>query len=338
MTLEPTPSSPRNLPRDGAVLTKPVVVLDSADSQLTGLARSLEAAGIGTAYHQIDEPETDLVDLLQGATVLVTESTHIRTELLDQLPRLRLIVRAGTGVDIIDVESARSRGVQVANVPYYCVEEVADHTVLLILSLVRQLDAYATDVSRGTWPAPLRPGVRRMSSLVVGVVGLGRIGHQVVQRLRGFGCSLLVCDPQATRAPDGTTMATLDEVIRGSDVITLHCPLTESTRGLLDSTRLGEDARRPFVINVSRGELIDLEGLEAMLDVGLLRGVGVDVLPGEPWPDLTHPVVRHRQSIVTPHVAWWSEDALAELNHSIFSTIKRFVQTGDIPSSVEVIP
>lgn len=338
MSLNPVSSPNASTPLVDAPVTQPVVVLDAPDGQLRGLSRALGEEGISAAYHQVDSPDADLAALLQDSEVLVTESVHVRAELIDRLPRLRLIVRAGIGVDIIDVEHARQRGVRVANVPFFCVEEVADHTVLLVLSVVRQVRAYADDVAQGTWPAPLRPGVRRMSNLVVGVVGLGSIGMRVVQRLRGFGCSLLVHDPQATVAPEGTVLATLDEVLLGSDVITLHCPLNESTSGLLDARRLGASGRRPFVVNVSRGGLVELNGLEDLLDDGRLRGFAVDVLPGEPWPDLGHPVVQHPRSLVTPHVAWWSEDAVAELNDSIFSTIQQFVRTGDISSDVEVIP
>lgn len=339
MTLKPAPTLPATAPHGSEGLTAAtVVVLDSPDSQLTEVARSLREAGIGTDYHQIDSPDQDLVSLLSEASVLVTESVHVRSDLLARLPRLRLVVRAGIGVDIIDVQDALARGVKVANVPHFCVEEVADHTVLLLLSLVRRLDPYLQDVRQGTWPAPLRPGVRRMSKLVVGVVGLGGIGTRVVQRLRGFGCTLLVHDPYAAQAPEGTSLASLEEVLTASDVITLHCPLTEDTEGLLTADRLADNPRRPIVVNVSRGGLVDLEGLDQLLDDGRLGGLGVDVLPGEPWPDLEHPAVRHPATLVTPHVAWWSEDAVTELNDSIFSTISHFVETGEIPTDVEVVP
>jgi D-3-phosphoglycerate dehydrogenase len=298
--------------------------------------QSLRQVEVTTEYHQIDSPQVDLTPLLRERTVVVTESVHIRRSLLEQLPQLRLVVRAGIGVDIIDVADARVRGVLVANVPQFCVEEVADHTLLLILSLVRKLDPYLNDVRQGIWHAPLRAGVRRMSRLQVGVVGLGSIGTQVVHRLRGFGCTPLVHDPQARQAPEGTILTSLDEVIRSSDIITLHCPLTEATRGLITAARLRENARCPVVINVSRGELLDLEGLHGLLEDGQVRGLGLDVLPGEPWPDLEQPVVRHPHALVTPHVAWWSEDAVAELNESIFTTISQFVQTGEVPANVEV--
>lgn len=313
-----------------------VVVLDSPDAQLALLAQLLTNAGVPTDYQQITGPDVDLVGLLKEATVLVTEATAIRAELLDQLPQLRLVIRAGIGIDIIDVAAASARGVRVANVPNFCVDEVADHTVLLVLATVRRLMAYTEDVRAGGWQVPMRPGIRRMSKLTVGVVGLGAIGSRVMQRLQGFGCTILVHDPRTVDLPGGVQAVTLDQLLAQSDVITLHCPLTEQTRGLLSGQALGANLKQPYVINVSRGELVDIDALDALIEAGHVSGAAVDVLPGEPWPDLSHSLVRRPEVLVTPHVAWQSDDALHELNVSVHDTIQHFVQHGQVPSEVEV--
>jgi D-3-phosphoglycerate dehydrogenase len=330
-----TEAAPTSEQQTEAVATK-VVVLDSPDAQLALLAQLLTDSAVPTEYRQITGPDVDLVDVLKDATVLVTEATAIRAELLDQLPQLRLVVRAGIGVDIIDVAGARSRGVRVANVPNFCVDEVADHTVLLVLAAVRRLMAYAEDVRAGGWQVPMRPGIRRMSKLTVGVVGLGAIGSRVMQRLQGFGCTILVHDPRSVALPDGVRPVALDELFAESDLITLHCPLTEQTRGLLSRDELSANLKQPYVINVSRGELVDIDALDTLIESGHVSGAAVDVLPGEPWPDLAHPFVRRPEVLVTPHVAWQSDDALHELNVCVHDTVQHFVQHGRVPSDVEV--
>jgi D-3-phosphoglycerate dehydrogenase / 2-oxoglutarate reductase len=313
-----------------------VVVLDSPDAQLALLAQLLKDSAVPTDYRQITGPDVDLVGVLRDATVLVTEATAIGAELLDELPKLRLVVRAGIGIDIIDVAGARSRGVRVANVPNFCVDEVADHTVLLVLAAVRRLVPYAEDVRAGGWQVAMRPGIRRMSKLTVGVVGLGAIGSRVMQRLQGFGCTILVHDPRTVALPDGVRSVALDRLFAESDIITLHCPLTEHTRGLLSGQALSANLKQPYVINVSRGELVDIDALDALIEAGHVSGAAVDVLPGEPWPDLSHAFVSRPEVLVTPHVAWQSDDALHELNVCVHDTIQDFVQHGRVMNEVEV--
>jgi D-3-phosphoglycerate dehydrogenase / 2-oxoglutarate reductase len=175
-----------------------------------------------------------------------------------------------------------------------------------------------------------------MSTLTLGVVGLGAIGSRVVGRLQGFGCTILVHDPRSVPLPEGVRSVSLEELVAESDVITLHCPLTEQTRGLLSSEQLQANDRHPYVINVSRGELVDIDALDELIDAGHVSGAAVDVLPGEPWPDLAHALIRRPEVLVTPHVAWQSEDALHELNASVYDTIQHFVQHGRVPNEVEI--
>lgn len=239
---------------------------------------------------------------------------------------LRLVQRIGVGLDNIAVAAATERGAWVANVPDYCVDEVSDHAVALLLGWARGTIVFDRDVKAGCWD-PSAARLRRVSELTVGIIGYGRIGHRTAAKLRAFGCHVLV-HTRARTVEAGTEWLELDELLARSDAVILHVPLTSSTRHLLDGARLHRMRPGAFLINVSRGPLIDNDALLAALRSGRLSGAGLDVVEGEPTPPPE--LVGRPEVIVTPHVAFSSEASLNELRRRAAEEVVR-VLAGERP-------
>jgi D-3-phosphoglycerate dehydrogenase len=220
---------------------------------------------------------------------------------MDALPALRAVVTGSVGYDRIDVEAAAERGIWVCNVPDYCVDEVADHTLALLLALARGVVALDRDARAGDWDALAAGPLRTLPGMRVGIVGFGRIGSAVGRRLEALGCELLVNDVRDVGVP----VVPLDELLEASDAVTLHVPLTVATRGLIGAEEIARMRRGALLVNTSRGAVVELEPLVDALRDGAVGGAALDVLPVEPpasLPDVPN-------LIVTPHAAWYSEES-----------------------------
>ena len=240
---------------------------------------------------------------------------------------LRIVARMGVGLDNIDVAAATARGAYVTNVPDYCVEEVSDHAVALVLAHMRGVVTLDREVKSGLW----RPGgakVARVAELTIGLVGLGRIGRVTARKLAGFGCRLLAADPGVKEPPHGVELVSVDRLRGEADVIILHLPLLEATRHLVDDAFIAGCAKRPLLVNVSRGGLVDNDALIRGLDQGRLRGAALDVVEGEPSPPAI--LTGRTDVIVTPHVAFLSPTSLLEVRRRSAEEVAR-VLTGAPP-------
>lgn len=224
---------------------------------------------------------------------------------------LRHIGRLGVGLDNIDVAAATARGALVTNVPDYCVEEVSDHAVALLLAWARGLIGFDTAVKAGVW-APAGARLHRVRDLTVGIVGLGRIGRRVAEKLAPFGVRLLAHNRGAIDAGGlPVAAATLDVLLAGSDAVIINAPLNAQSHHLFDDARIGRMRPGAFLINVSRGPIVDNAALIAALERGHLSGAGLDVVEGEPSPP--EALARRSDVILTPHVAFSSGASVAEL-------------------------
>ena len=232
---------------------------------------------------------------------------------------LRIVQRIGVGLDNIDVAAATDRGAWVANVPDYCVDEVADHAVALLLDWARGTVMFDRQVKSGRWD-PTAAQLRRVADLTIGIVGYGRIGRGTATRLRAFGCNILVFNRSAAR-DDRVEQVALDSLLERSHVVILHAPLNAETHHLINAARLHRMRAGAFLINVSRGPLIDNDALIAALETGHLSGAGLDVIEGEPDPPRA--LVERTDVIVTPHVAFSSDASLADLRRRAAEEVVR---------------
>lgn len=247
----------------------------------------------------------------RDADAILTTYMPIGAELLASLARCRIVARYGIGVDNIDVAAACAAGIVVTNVPDYSTEEVAVHTMALLLAAVRRLPRAMTAATTEPWTIEgIRP-IARLSEQTVGVVGLGRIGRRVISLLRPFEVRILGYDPFAGGAIEGVEMVdTLEALLAASDIVTLHLPLTAATRGLIGAAQLARMRPGALLVNTSRGGLVPTDDLVAALDAGAIGGAALDVLEHEP-ADAPRLAAR-REVILTPHMAYYSESALRE--------------------------
>ncbi|MET0625743.1 MAG: D-2-hydroxyacid dehydrogenase [Pyrinomonadaceae bacterium] len=267
---------------------------------------------------------------LAGATVAVVNKLPMRAGLLERLPDLKLIAVAATGTDNIDLEFCRGRGIEVRNVRGYARETLPEHVLMLVLALSRDLVGYREDVRAGLWQ---RAGqfclhtreIRDLHGATLGLVGYGTLGRGVERLARAFGMEVLISERKgATRLREGRTH--FEEVLRGSDVLSLHVPLDEETRGMVGGGELSLMKRSAILINCARGGVVDEAALASALREGRIAGAGVDVLSTEPPGDdnpLLDPSVPNL--IVTPHVAWAGRRAQQILADQLVDNIEAFV-------------
>jgi D-3-phosphoglycerate dehydrogenase len=250
----------------------------------------------------------------QAEALLVRSETRVTEALLDSAPRLRVIGRAGAGVDTIDVAAATSRGIVVVNAPGGNAVAAAEHSLALMFALARRVAAADASLKRGEWSRSRYIG-SELSGKTLGLIGLGRVGSEVARRAQGLDMRVIVFDPYV---PDehvqriGLEPVELDELLASSDFVSLHVPLTEATRGILSAERIAAMRPGAFVINCARGGLVDEPALLAALDNGGLAGAGIDVFGTEPVPD-DDPLPRHPKVVATPHLGASTVEAQANV-------------------------
>jgi len=275
--------------------------------------------------HDKTAPE-QVIERLRDATVAIVNKVQLREPTLAQLPGLKLIAMAATGYDCVDIEACRRRGIAVANIRNYAVHTVPEHCFMMLLALRRSLLGYRHDVEQGVWQQSeqfcfLNHPIGDLHGSTIGIIGEGAIGQGSAAIARGFGMNVLFADHEPPKAP-GVQFTPFDEVLETADVITLHLPLTPSTRNLIGLAQLRRMKRTAILINTARGGLVDEKALIQALDQGLIAGAGFDVLTVEP-PREGNPLldVRRPNFILTPHVAWASDGAMQFLADQMIDNI-----------------
>jgi D-3-phosphoglycerate dehydrogenase len=318
-------------------VSKPkVVVTDFSFPDLSTEEQILSAAGCEFSGRQC-RAEAELVELCQEADAVITQYAPITSAVIGAMTRAVAIVRYGIGVDNVDLEAARARGIPVCNVPDYCIDEVADHTLAFILAATRQVVSHTSHLRAGNWglAVPLS-AMKTLRQMTLGVVGFGRIGRAVTRRLAPFNCKLLVADP-AVAPPEierlGARPAPLDELLRNADLITLHCPSTPQTRKLVNRDTLARLKPGSILINVGRGDLVDTPALVEALEAGRLGAAALDVFDPEPIP-ANHPVLKMPNVILTPHVASASPTAMKKLRETAATLALMAVRGEALPNIV----
>ena len=281
-------------------------------------------------YAQITD-EAEILARCHDADGLLIQYTPFPRRMLEGLPRCKVISRYGVGVDSIDLKGATDLGIIVANVPDYCMEEVSDHTLAVFLCLVRKVISLERSIGSGTWDFRVAVPIHRLKGMTYGIVGCGRIGREVAKRVAAFGLRVIGYDPYVTEV-EGIQLVTFEEVLAQSDFISIHCSLTESSHHLFGRDQFERMERKPLVINVSRGAVVDEAALIEALEREWISGAALDVLEKEP-PDSHSPLLKRENVILTPHIAFYSEESKSEMKRRTAENVFR-VLVGEIPSSV----
>ncbi len=283
---------------------------------------------------QTKSPEEFIAAAADCDALLNTYAGPITAEVMAQMPRCKLIARYGIGVDTIDLEAATAAGIIVTNNPTYCIEEVAEHAMALMLACARKVVFYDRLVRAGQWAVPPGKPLFRLAGSTLGLVGFGNIARQVAVRAAAFGIRVLYCDPFLTQPPDGIpgTASQLKPMLAQADFVSLHPPLTPQTRGLFDDELFAAMKPSAFLVNCARGPIVDTAALVRALDAGKIAGCALDTTDPEPLPD-PHPLRGRDNVIINPHVAWYSEQAMKGLQAGAPNEVRRVLR-GEWPINV----
>lgn len=275
--------------------------------------------------------EEEIVSRCHDADGLIIQYAPLTRWVLERLSRCKVISRYGVGVDTIDLPAATELGIIVANVPDYCVDEVSDHTLALFLSLVRKVILLDRSIRSGSWDFRVALPIHRLKGMIYGIVGCGRIGRGVAKRVSAFGLRVIGYDPYLTEA-EGVPLVSFERLLGEADFISIHCSLTESSHHLFGRDQFQSMKRRPLVMNLSRGPVVDERGLIEALERGWISGAALDVLEKEP-PDTDNPFLRRENVILTPHIGFYSEESKSEMKRRTAENVSA-VLTGKLPDSV----
>ena len=279
--------------------------------------------------------EEELRSLAPGMDAIITCFKRVSADTIAAATDCLIVSRYGVGLDNIDVETATSLGILVTNVPDYCVDEVSDHAMALLLCAARRVMIYDRSVRAGAWDSAVGMPLPRVRGLTLGIIGYGRIGRAVAGKARAFGLRLLVHDPLVEPEvieEDGATPVSLEDLLRESDFVTVHAPLVPATRNLLDEEAFRVMRPTAWLVNTARGGIVDTTALAQALREGQLAGAALDVLPDEP-PDTEEALRSLPNVILTPHISFYSEGSLEELR---FRASRHVVQVlrGEIPTNL----
>jgi len=276
--------------------------------------------------------QCEVVERAKDADILVTNKKLLTKEVLSQLPKLKYISTLATGYNMIDTEYTRERGILASNIPAYSTDGVSQLVFALLLEITNNVALHNDTVKDGEWTKSKhfcywKTPLTELSGKTMGIVGFGKIGAAVAQIANGFKMNVIAYSPN-TRSYDGygkVDFVTLDEVIKNSDVISLHCPLNKETEGLVNLEFLKKMKNSAYLINTSRGAVIVEEDLKKALDEGIIAGAGVDVLSVEP-AKADNPLLTCEKCIITPHLAWASFESRSRLMDTLIKNIKGFLE------------
>jgi len=282
--------------------------------------------------HGLDSAESRAA--LRDADALMVTLQRVTAEVLDAMPKCRLVSRLGVGLDSIDLKAAEERGVWVANVPDYGVDEVSTHAMALLLAQLRGVVPLVQSTRSGAWDASPAKPIRRFREQTVGVLGFGRIGRAFAEKARGFGVRVIAHDAWVSvedmRAV-GVESVSLDELFRQSDFISLHAPLTAESKQVVNARTLAMMKPDAYLVNTARGGLIDEAALLEAIRAGHLRGAALDVLTSEPPradDAALQGLLREPRVLITPHVAWYSEEAMIDMRAKGADEVVRVLSGG----------
>jgi len=308
-----------------------VVITDCDHGSIEEEKAEFRRAGAELILAQV-QAEEEVIEFSKDADGLLNQYAFLTRKVLENLPKCKVISRYGVGVDSVDLKAATDLGIIVANVPDYCMDEVATQTIAMILSLARKTAFFDRKVKSGPWDFRLGIPIHRIKGKTLGLLGCGKIGLEVAKRISAFGVRVITFDPYLEKVPDGIERKDLDTVLRESDFISIHCPLNDSTRHLIEEKEFRKMEKKPLLINTSRGPIVDEKSLIQALEEGLLSGAGLDVLEKEP-PDSQNPILKMENVVLSPHVGFYSMESISELKRRTAKNVSDAL-SGKWPDSV----
>ncbi len=310
------------------------VVLTDYVWESVEMERQILGKDVSLVPLQTKKPDEFIAEAADCVALLNTYAGPITAEVMAKMPQCKIIARYGIGVDTIDLEAATKAGIIVTNNPTYCIDEVAEHTMALLLSAARKITFYDRQVRAGKWAVPPGKPIQRVNGSTVGLVGYGNIARAVAVRAAAFGMKVLYADPFIKQGQFDTPgdKVELDQLFAESDFVSLHPPLTPKTRGLMNDDAFSKMKKNAVLVNCSRGPVVDTDSLVRALDAGKIAGCALDTTDPEPLPD-PHALRGRENVIINPHAAWYSEQAMKGLQAGAPGEVAR-VLSGQWPINV----
>lgn len=310
-----------------------VIVSDYLEQDLNWEKEQFDKMNLESSFYQLKNQTPDkLIEKIFDADILIVNMAKMSREVLSQLKKCKLIIRHGAGYDNIDVKAASELGITVSYIPDYCAFEVAEQAVMLLLSsyrkFVNQLKSFESSVLQGKWDYSEVIPIRRFSNKKAGIIGCGRIGQKVFNVLKSFGMEILIYDPFLSvekQKEYKITTKSLEEVLKNSDMITIHCSLDSTTYHLIGEKELKLMKPESIIVNTARGGIIDFKALAKACKEKWIAGAAIDVFENEP-PQKDFPLIGLDNVILTPHLSWYSEDAGWDVRKKIVEDVSRFIK------------
>ena len=309
-----------------------VAVSDSVFPNLDPARAVLSKIGAQLRLAEESKPEA-ILRVARDADALLATYAKITAEMIRQMTRCRIISRFGIGVDNVDILAASERGIVVTKVPDYCIDEVSDHTMALLLSAVRKIPFANSMVHAGKWEMPAVVPIHRLRGTVLGLVGFGRIPQLVAPKAKSFGMRVVSHDPYIPKdifERAGVESVEFAELLKISDYVSIHSPLLPETEGLFNAGAFRQMKPHAYLINTARGPIVDEAALAQALDAGQLAGAALDVMPKEPPTD--SPLFGRANVIITPHTSFYSEESLVDLQTKAAEEVVRVLK-GEAPKN-----
>jgi len=284
--------------------------------------------------------DAELVEVTESANVgpecedadaVINTYEQVPAEMIEKMQKCQIIIRNGIGVNTIDVDACNKKGIMVANVPTYCLDEVATHAITLMLASARKVTLLNDSVKSGVWDVKKATPVYSLQNKTLGLVGFGKIPRLVKEKSVPFGMNVIIYDPYVTAeqaAEAGVRKVEIDELIKESDFISIHCPLTPETRGMFDKAAFKNMKKTAYIINTARGPVINEPDLIEALQNGEIAGAGLDVLMSDKV-DKSNPLLAMENVIITPHAAWYSEESIVTRRRQTVESVVSVLEGGE---------
>lgn len=303
-----------------------VVITDSYHAKLNADREEFKGLDINLVVEEC-KTEDEVIAACWDADALMVQHAKISRKVIQRLEKCRIIARYGVGFDNVDLEAATEYGIMVANVPDYCIDEVASHAIALLMACARKVVLVNNAVKSGVWTYAVAEPIYRLTGQTLGIVGLGRIGSAAAKKGLGLGFRVLAYDPYVFETDLDVKFVDFDTLLGTSDFVSLHTPLTDETRHMMGEAEFKKMKRSAFLINTARGPVVDEVALYKALKTGEIAGAGLDVTEKEP-PDQDNPILKLDNLVITAHTAWYSDDSRMQLQRETTRAVAAVLRGG----------